>query len=515
MAVEFNDKSNLTIVEKWRSRGVFISFLLIFVILSLWPFFSYPSPGLIDYHNHLARLHILTGVLPEGWSRYYEVRPELVPNLALDILARWFVVIGFSPEISLRIFSGIAFFSIPLGALILSGVVNRNVPWMALLAFPFAFNLYFIYGFLNYILSIGLALLIIALWVKNSRLKEGWGYWFWNIIIASMLNALLVCHLMGYGLALATMSLYELGRSYPFESKNGRLASRIYVLAAVVLPSIIFYLFMFDHSRPMEIQYFNIFRSKVIGIISPFLAYYAPAALAAALVFFLGIGFIVGRQLINAKAWPSSSLFPVVGLFLLFLVVPSAMLGSYSLDRRLFICVAVLFLSFIVVILKKRQAVAVAAVALGLHVAKIVEISCVWKDQSRSISEASVAIKDIPVGSKVGGVSFTDTGSFEIPPLRHVIMLALIERSAFVPNLFAQPFNGESVAYKEGYIERNQSLLSALRPDDPVPWGFVCEKYEYFLLTYMSRFPKTPDCLQLMSKGSGFNLYSIKKHKSQ
>ena len=493
------------------SRLMFWSFFLLLWVISCWPFWAYPSPGLVDYHNHLARLHILTGHLPEGWSAFYMVRHEWVPNLALDILAKCFVDVGLSPETSLRVFAAMAFFSIPVGVLALSRSVNEDFPWMVLWAFPLAFNLYFIYGFLNYIFSIGLALLVMALWVSTRPLKGQLALLLAHACIAALLAVLLVSHLMGYGLAAAAISLYELGRIYPSGLPRKALAGRVALLMLTVLPSAIFYLVGFDHSKPPEIQYFNILRAKLVGVFSPFLAYYGPAAMAAVAAFAVGLCVGLGKLAFAPRTWPASSFLPVAGMFLLFLVAPSAMMGSYSLDRRLFICVVLLFLGLAVVRLPSRQALAMGLVAVLLQLGKVVEVSTVWATQSRVMSQVEAAVQQIPVGAKVGGASFTDTGSFEIPPLRHALMVALIERSAFVPNLFAQPFNGESVAYRREYQVRHQALLSALRPDDPVPWDFVCSNYEYFLLTYMSRFPKTPACLHLLGEGEGFNLYSVIK----
>src|SRR4051812_22282146 len=55
-------------------------------VLVVSPTFFVEIPAMIDYVNHLARMHLLTTAGTIDANPFYEVRWKLYPNIAMDLL---------------------------------------------------------------------------------------------------------------------------------------------------------------------------------------------------------------------------------------------------------------------------------------------------------------------------------------------------------------------------------------------------------------------------------------------
>ncbi len=154
------------------------------------PIFSTVLPPLFDYPNHLARMHILA----EGGSEYFAVQWAPLPNLAQDL-----IVPPLSRLIPLETASKL--FLLMIFALMAGGTVwlNRAVTgrWRLwpLLAFLLLYNRIFLWGFLNYLFGIGIALVGAALWLSLERKR-----WWVRILVSSTVSLLCYAsHLAAFG----------------------------------------------------------------------------------------------------------------------------------------------------------------------------------------------------------------------------------------------------------------------------------------------------------------------------
>ena len=144
------------------------------------PLFSTMLPPLFDYPNHLARLYLLR----EGGNAFYAVRWELLPNLAQDLMVP--PLAGLMPlELASKLFLIVVFGLIAGGTIWLNRVATGAWSLWPLLAFLLLYNRIFLWGFVNYLFGIGIALGSTALWLALERRR------WWLRVLASSVAALL------------------------------------------------------------------------------------------------------------------------------------------------------------------------------------------------------------------------------------------------------------------------------------------------------------------------------------
>ena len=136
----------------------------VLLALASVPIFSTVLPPLVDYPNHLARMHLLA----EGGNAFYAVHWAPLPNLAADLIVPALM------RVMPLMLAGKVFLAL-IFALIAGGVVwlNRLVAgaWRVwpLLAFLFLYNRILLWGFINDLFGLGVALCGLALWLALER----------------------------------------------------------------------------------------------------------------------------------------------------------------------------------------------------------------------------------------------------------------------------------------------------------------------------------------------------------
>lgn len=495
--------------------------LIIFTGITLWPFVFNEYLGLSDYANHLARLHLLTGHAVDGWQKYYSIDHAIIPNLALDLVAGMLVDNGVSPETALRTFAALTNLLVVFGVVYVATCINNGrPPWLALWAFPLAFNRYFIWGFLNYFFAIGFGLFLFGLWISSRKDTKKRIRFSTEILISVTLIFLLLCHLMGYALILLCMGLYVLVQLIKVETTwKGRIAHATQA-ALMVIPSMLVYFFVCEHSSvEYPVVYQDILQSKISGIFSPFLSYRF-----SMIPVFLG-GFLFSVLLVSTsrtrtlkenllRSYPQGTGYIVIALLITFFVAPSAMMNSYFLDKRIFVVIVLVALSLIVYRINYTKIFVIVSLAFGCHFIRVVEINDLWAQQTQGMNEIKVALNQIKMGSKIESYNFTDDEFMPLPPLQHAVSMAIYRRAAFVPTIFAKPINTESIAMNPPYDKWGYSNGTYKYEFAHIHMRNVCKNadfYEYILVTYINEFPKLPQCMSLITSGSHFKLFKVNK----
>lgn len=144
------------------AAALFISSAL-FLICLYWPL------GIgVDYMNHLARVHIEREINNSQFlSEYYNLAPGNIPDLIMDI------VIGYGLQSSEIYLSGsimifIAIMALPLAGLFLAYKTHGKLGLNHILVFSVAFPLCLRMGFINFQISLGLALFLYCFWENKS-----------------------------------------------------------------------------------------------------------------------------------------------------------------------------------------------------------------------------------------------------------------------------------------------------------------------------------------------------------
>ena len=138
---------------------VTIAFIALLAVVSV-PVFSTVLPPLVDYPNHLARMHLLA----EGGNQFYAVRWAPLPNLAEDLIVP--ALAHLMPlDLAGKIFLVITFGLIAGGTLWLNRVVSGGWRWWGLLGFLLLYDRILLWGSLNYLFGLGVAICGVALWL--------------------------------------------------------------------------------------------------------------------------------------------------------------------------------------------------------------------------------------------------------------------------------------------------------------------------------------------------------------
>jgi hypothetical protein len=149
----------------WERRWV----LGLIVLATMMPLLYPQVPPLVDLPGHIGRYRI---ELDLGHSaslqRFYEFRWAPMGNLGVDLLVLVLApAIGLEPAVKL-----IILLIPPLtagGILWVAREVHGRVPPTAFFALPFIYSFTFLFGFLNFSLSMALAIVAFGLWLRLGR----------------------------------------------------------------------------------------------------------------------------------------------------------------------------------------------------------------------------------------------------------------------------------------------------------------------------------------------------------
>ncbi len=203
------DKLGVAGIRLWPAIAI--------AILVAMPVLLPPVLPLADLGGHLGRYAIqLDGGRDPQLAQWYTFRWLLIPNLGVDLLVQLLgPMIGLEPAVKLIVF--VTAFLQAFGLLILSRVVHGRITPFAIFALPFVYAHSFLYGFLNYTLSLGLLWCSLALWIamsEGSALKRRWP------VFALIATVVWTCHLVGWALLCIAAGSQELVRQH---ERKGRL----------------------------------------------------------------------------------------------------------------------------------------------------------------------------------------------------------------------------------------------------------------------------------------------------
>lgn len=150
----------------WETRWFVVAMVLLAFVPLLYP----PIPPLVDLPGHMGRFHVQMELAHSAnLQRYYEYHWALVGNLGVDLL-----VIPLAKLFGLEFATKLIVLCIPpltvAGFLWVAREVHNRIPPTALFALPFAFGHPFLFGFVNFALSMAFAFLAFGLWLRLGRL---------------------------------------------------------------------------------------------------------------------------------------------------------------------------------------------------------------------------------------------------------------------------------------------------------------------------------------------------------
>ena len=420
----------------WRLAAIHI--LLIGAVLSPMIWAEYPP--LVDYPNHLARIHVLATLDQNPHlQRFYIANWSLLPNIAMDAL-----LVPLARVVPIYLLGKL--FVVAILLLFVAGTYAlRWVLWGRIGIWPAAvllvvYNSVLAWGFLNYLFGAGLAMLCLAAWIwARDRCPWRW------LVPASALAALVLffSHLFALGLYALSVAGFEFGRSLRLRGEP--LHRHFLTWALGGLQFLLPIAFSLQSSTVSEsgLTFFGELETRIsVGISTASFHY---NAVDAGILFFLTALLLGGCFLRMFKLRPEMKL-PLLVLLIAAMAMPSWLFGSWAAHIRL--APVVIAMTIAATDLQWRQNLfcfimpVMAACLLALRIFDTAEI--VQRHDAMVNELREVLAQSIPEGSSLlvaidlnGPV--VRNSDWSVRPWLHFGALAVIDRSVFLPTLFTDP----------------------------------------------------------------------------
>ncbi len=403
-------------------------------LLAIAPLLPVGIPPLVDLYGHLGRYAVQTELAQRPELRpFFSYEWGLIGNLGGDLLVQVLhPVLGLEGAVrTLVILTQL------LGALalmLLAREVHGRITPFALAAIPFLYGYPFNYGFINYTLSMALAMLAYVAW---RRLRRGRGEAAAGVWLAVAGVSIWVCHTYGWaflGLLCGSTMLAEVitARMHPVRAV-GRILAACWPLLLPIVPMVIWRV----ESSGAAMSGWG-FEFKLVWLMSPLRTYWRD--------FDIGSVIAVAGLLVWALFSPTVRFDRAIGLaavlcLVSFSVLPFRVFGSAFADMRLLPYAFALALVAIGPVRRhSRVLLAASALALAFFGLRMATTTIAYVEQDRLVQAALPALDRMPVGARVAFFSVKPCHTrWALAPLDHLAGAALARRSVFVNDQWQHP----------------------------------------------------------------------------
>lgn len=416
---------------------------VVLALLSCLPVVLAAYPQMVDYPAHLARYHVmLTQQDSPFLQRYYGFEWRWMGNLGADLLIRPLAAL-MPLETAGRVIAGIIPPLTGLGILCAEWALRRRIGLGSLLAFAFIWSPALLLGFLNFGLSLALALFAFALWVRMEGSR--WRPWLFMPIGVVVYLA----HVSGWGVLGVLVFGYEWQRHKGIDA----------FLKPVPLALPMIGLLAFGGSRELasygghpDVYKWAIWKQAMRGSVE-----------------WLDLGslWLVGAVLVASLAlrrfdWRLG--WAGLIMLVLSLVLPRHIFGGDLVDARMIssgLLVASLALSW-------RAPRWVLLLAAALFLGRLGVTTEFWMRESARTERLLAALDYLPRGAKVASVVVTERRVWAYNPQEHIGAWSVVRLDALNNSNFALP-KVHMLTLREGgdrFIDPYHRLLH--RPGKPI-----------------------------------------------
>ena len=389
---------------------------LLLALISALPVLAVRYPQMADYPAHLARWHVMIDLGHSAdLARFYTIKWGLVPNSGVDLLmlplaqllglerAGWLVAALIAPLTVLGLFAT-------------NRVLGRGIGAGPLLAMAAIWSPPLLLGFVNYALSLALAFLAFALWIKAEGKR-------WRAPLFLMIAPLLwLCHLSGWG------ALGVLVFGYEWDRRGGITGITGGALATwpLWLP---FGLTLvtgagaggFDYGSGVLIDKAS---NWAMGLYdqTPGLDFMAVLVLGLLPLYAAAKGKLDGRL------WRAALIFALLSL-----VMPRHLGGGDFADFRL---VPLALMTGALAITWEARPVMLALAALPFAL-RLGVTTLAWQTNSNETTEILGALDHLPQGARIAGAVTGHRSAWKQPVFTHIFAYATVRKDALTNANFA------------------------------------------------------------------------------
>lgn len=407
----------------WEHPALLFALVLASAIPLLWP----DVPPLLDLPGHMGRYRVQLDLAQSPiLQQYYHFEWALIGNLGVDLLVELLApLIGLEPAVKL-----IILLIPPLtvtGLLWTAYEVHGRLPPTAFFAIPFAYNFPFLFGFANFSLSMALALIAFAFWLRLGRLGR---VWIRAALFVPISALLWVVHAFGWGTLGVLAFSSELVRQFDRGHNIFSSAIRSGVHCLALAPPAALVMLWRSEASGMTGDWFNIDAKTqwILMVLRDRWQVFDIASLA--IIVFLLIVAMLSRRMEYSRNLAASALF----LTIVFVLLPRIVFGSAYADMRLapyLFAIALVAIRFPPAAGRRYvQAFAIAALAfVGARLGGNTISAWLY---DRSYDRELAALDHIPRGARM--VSFVGRPCIEpwaMSRLLHLPGIALVRRQAF------------------------------------------------------------------------------------
>jgi hypothetical protein len=414
----------------WQTRLFVAAMALVTTVPLLWP----TIPPLVDLPGHMGRYRVQLAIHDQPWlANWFDFHWQLIGNLGVDLL-----IIPLAPLLGLELAVKLIVIAIPVltvtGLLWIAREVHGRIPATALFALPLAYSYPFQFGFVNFALSMALALNLFALWLRMARLGH---VRLRAVIFVPLSCALWVVHTFGWGVLGVLAFSAEMIRQHDLRKDRAsghwleawiRAGIGVLPLAPPVLLMVLWR--SGEHVTGQTADWFN-WQAKInwlsMVLRDRWMAWDFASATVLLLILFKGLR---DERIEYSRNLGLSALF-LLGVFIL---LPRIVFGSAYADMRL----APFVLAFAVIALRPkpglsiRGAATLAALGLAFFGARLVGTTWSYLLYAQSYDRALTALDHLPQRARV--VSFVGRRCFDdwaYTRLEHVPALLLERKLAY------------------------------------------------------------------------------------
>ncbi len=420
----------------WRLAAIHI--LLIGAVLS--PMLLAQYPPLVDYPNHLARIHVLANLDQDpDLQRYYSANWSLLPNVAMD--AMLVPLARIVPIYSLgKLFVVAVLLLFVAGTYTLRWVLWRRIGLWPLAVLLVVYNYVLAWGFLNYLFGAGLAMLSLAGWIwVRDKWPRRW------LVPASALAALILffSHLFALGVYALSIAGFELGRSLHRRQQPLHNHLQTWMLAGLQFVLPIALALQSSTVSESALTFFGGLKSRFAVALSA--TTFHDHAVDAGTLGFLIVLLVGGCVLRRFTLHPDMKM-PLLLLLVAAIAMPAWLLGSWGAHLRILPILAAMAVAASDLRLR-RDLLSFILPTLGcaLLIMRILDMSPIVQRNDAMMNELRTSL----VGTVPEGASLMVAIDLSGPDARlfdrswisvlHLGSYAVIDRSVFLPTLFTDP----------------------------------------------------------------------------
>ena len=515
-SIDFALKQQLREVGVWRVQregirsrpaltfiGIAIVAAAVLLILPLW---IVRYPPLLDYPNHLARVFILTHINDPNYrfSEYYTVTFGAFPYLTMDLM-----LMGLQKLFSIftggRIILTLGAVGVPLAAWFLVRQANRENSSLACWGLLSGYNIFFLWGFVNWQLSMALVLLASGLWIRYLA-RPTVLRWIALLLTATVLY---FTHLQGFGLAGLVVTAYAALTVKGFR----RIALALAQGWALFLPGGALHLITRIATRETNAAWAMNFHplSDKWERLYFFVQGYSPRLDAITLLALLGCAFAAwwrNREFRWNHPWPAIA----GGLFLLYWIFPGYGVNwaGDDADVRL---LPFVFMLLPTVVYTGRRARWLALVACLLFCARSANVIRTFRAEQPELIGMARAVSMTPPNARVLPVVESRDDEPQVRPYAHFWAYGIIERGWFSTYLLTIK-NVTTVQVKSN-LARPEGFWNLEYEDDP-DWDKVADDYDYVWAFHVPQYKEDlDDAGEMVYESGDLRLYRINKDREK